>query len=673
MTSPLDKLDALEKELSRLSTAEDKLNSVTAYLRDTRDSSRRIIHDIRTETSETDDEAKTGKRLTMLMRQHGLLEAYAELQIPKMLSEAVKPLENVLCANVDITNGRICQEEGKQACGGCKLVLYCSKTQHWRLHKNDCKDPIRSPNWKPAWIVEKRSPTFMSGNNTLNERWQNDVDRIALTRAHLWGNIPAYDVLALARNETVLGKDYNVAFVASGDLRNVVFTVNGLPEEFSGRLTIILNDRDSHVTLRNILLLSLLGLPDVNSAAELALHAWYSVFLPMEYAAQVSHAGFRALQDLKVDGSIHMQLSPTSTLAGQVSDDIRSHFLACLDDTSFGMGEAAREYERVRFAPSRVDRHHRWYGRLEPSHRLACLEYRRFGLVLPFGAKNDHFNMPNRTLFSSDGCWLQNDLANPLDGWNAKSIVEAGRKHGASRADLYGCLYFFLSEQLRVFARRLRKFRISFHIFNRDASDLSKAIRAGNLASYGVPSTIRFDRVDVSNIMDAEYVGIPRIVTFWGPLLATGQHATLLGYFMNWVNRQKGGNINSLDPKASEYSGMMEGLEDEGKIPRLTNRSLATAQEYAGMIGVYMGFLMTKYDNSKAFQTYLDKHGMAEVLQKAQLKLRQRHTILPNRIGSRVGGAPSDLPEFPDSESWYFDACVDQQLWSERFIETVWA
>lgn len=58
------------------------------------------------------------------------------------------------------------------------------------------------------------------------------------------------------------------------------------------------------------------------------------------------------------------------------------------------------------------------------------------------------------------------------------------------------------------------------------------------------------------------------------------------------------------------------------------------------MIGVYMGFLMTKYDNSKAFQTYLDKHGMAEVLQKAQLKLRQRHTILPN-VRPKYSSIPS--------------------------------
>lgn len=54
---------------------------------------------------------------------------------------------------------------------------------------------------------------------------------------------------------------------------------------------------------------------------------------------------------------------------------------------------------------------------MEPSHRLSAQEFRRFGLVLPFGARNDHFNYPNQYLFSPEGKWLQDDLATPLDSW----------------------------------------------------------------------------------------------------------------------------------------------------------------------------------------------------------------------------------------------------------------
>ena len=70
-----------------------------------------------------------------------------------------------------------------------------------------------------------------------------------------------------------------------------------------------------------------------------------------------------------------------------------------------------------RYAPSRNDNHHWHYCRLEPSHRLAVLNYRTTGLILPFGARKDHFNRPNRFMFSKEGLWLEDERASPLDSW----------------------------------------------------------------------------------------------------------------------------------------------------------------------------------------------------------------------------------------------------------------
>jgi len=70
-----------------------------------------------------------------------------------------------------------------------------------------------------------------------------------------------------------------------------------------------------------------------------------------------------------------------------------------------------------RFESTREDRHHRNYLRLNPSHRLSFLEYRRFGIVLPFGAADNRFNTANKFLFSPTGRWLENDLASPLHSW----------------------------------------------------------------------------------------------------------------------------------------------------------------------------------------------------------------------------------------------------------------
>ncbi|GBE88075.1 hypothetical protein SCP_1203040 [Sparassis crispa] len=57
------------------------------------------------------------------------------------------------CANVEVEKNRCCPNEGILTCGGCRLVSYCSKEcqkTHWHIHKQDCKDNIRSDTWQPA-------------------------------------------------------------------------------------------------------------------------------------------------------------------------------------------------------------------------------------------------------------------------------------------------------------------------------------------------------------------------------------------------------------------------------------------------------------------------------------------------------------------------------------------
>jgi len=122
-------------------------------------------------------------------------------------------------------------------------------------------------------------------------------------------------------------------------------------------------------------------------------------------------------------------------------------------------------------------------------------------------------------------------------------VVKAGKAKGAQPEDIYGCLYFFLSEQLREFHRRLRRFPVSFNVYSLDAaSALPQGIRDGVFTTQGVPATIRFDRIEVSNILDANYVGVRGVLTSWGPLLADGGFAAVVGYFMNWVAIQEDGD-----------------------------------------------------------------------------------------------------------------------------------
>ena len=201
--------------------------------------------------------------------------------------------------------------------------------------------------------------------------------------------------------------------LASGDLRHIVYTINSLPSNFSGNLHILINDGTLPIVCRNILLLLILGtISDDVMAAEVALHFWYSAFIPAEYISQISSVLFSFLRH---DSHI-FPLGPYSTLSCLLPPSANKFFLHFIS-SSIPVSDAQDEYDRVRNAPSRRDLRDRMYAGLRPSHRVAFREFRRFGIVLPFGAVNAHFNSPNNSLFSPEGEWLQTDYADPLEGW----------------------------------------------------------------------------------------------------------------------------------------------------------------------------------------------------------------------------------------------------------------
>jgi hypothetical protein len=293
---------------------------------------------------------------------------------------------------------------------------------------------------------------------------------------------------------------------------------------------------------------------------------------------------------------------------------------------------------------------------MEPSHRLASLEFRRFGLVYPFGAANNLFNTANKFLFTHDGRWLEDDLATPLQSWNIEDVIAAGKTHGALREDLYGCLYFYLSEQFRSFADRLKKIHVTFHVFDRDARALARDIRSDALGSHGLPKSTHFDRIDVSNIFDPEYVGIPNVLADWAPLLnKMNQNATILGYSMNWVPKQP-----NAQPQEADLQKLTDQLVKMGKIDRRTKPGFTLAM---------MKYYTAIYDNSSAFNQYLQKQGTADAARNAGVKLKSKNTIVPHRICAPLGASSNALPDFPTAESWYLNVQVSGCLLSERYVE----
>ncbi|PBK59038.1 hypothetical protein ARMSODRAFT_899806 [Armillaria solidipes] len=274
----------------------------------------------------------------------------------------------------------------------------------------DCKHPMNSGSWSPAWVKEKREPAFMIGDPKAAGL---DTKQDFGMGMNLWGNMASIDVINVESNEGADGirdKDLSLAFIgmsafsSCGDLRNVVRTINRLPKNYSRKIKIVLNNKNPMVVCRNLIILSILGImPDVEEAAEHALHVWYSVFLPPSYQTRIAQ--------VIVQG-------PTFQLESfEGTRDCTDVFFSLLKPNDIESAAAREALNRTMNTPERIGYREQQYASLRPSHRATLDAWRRSGMLLPFGATSGCFSTPNRWIFSPVRDLLLDDAANPLQGW----------------------------------------------------------------------------------------------------------------------------------------------------------------------------------------------------------------------------------------------------------------
>jgi len=101
-------------------------------------------------------------------------------------------------------------------------------------------------------------------------------------KRYLWGNVPALDVLNLTSNEgeDCRERNFDLLFLASGDLRNVILTIPGLPQSYKGKCCVNINDKDFQVVARNVIMLLVAHRMEPDTAVPLIIHIWYSAFIP---------------------------------------------------------------------------------------------------------------------------------------------------------------------------------------------------------------------------------------------------------------------------------------------------------------------------------------------------------------------------------------------------------
>jgi hypothetical protein len=120
-----------------------------------------------------------------------------------------------------------------------------------------------------------------------------------------------------------------------------------LPIDYSGHLTVLLNDREPVMVIRNILLLLILGTVSNNiEAAELALHFWYSAFYQLGHSSLLLQMIILLVENVH-HGMFSLTLGKNSNLSGSISSQTlaRAHMMTSSDPH---IGNAKNEIKRVR-------------------------------------------------------------------------------------------------------------------------------------------------------------------------------------------------------------------------------------------------------------------------------------------------------------------------------------
>jgi len=563
------------------------------------------------------------------------------------------------CANVRSASVEGCTKRGAQQCSKCHLVRYCSKecqVEHWQTHKSDCCSSYLKDSWRPDWVKEDRSPSFMTNGPAEQTHFGSGMG------LHLWGNVPAFSILTHPGNhkDRVRSTDnLKLCFAASGDIRNLVKTVNSLPGDYTGKCHILFNDHNPIMMIRNTILLSIFEDLEPDLAAEVAVHVMYSAFLTPRIRKELRGVWGRLVGDDDLSSCSGMNKIRYTLESGTYS------FMRAMYTSSYSTDIARESMNNSMNHPCRIDYVHRYLSCLRPGHRLSTMRHRQSGILAPFSADTSGFIYPNRTLFKPNGEWLLADNSSPLAGWDLNDAQISGRKNGYTEGDIFGSLGIHLKAEFREFGRRLQEMKVTIHLQEQHAEELCKRLLSGEHPPFGATC---FDRIEVSNL--ADYSGIRQLLEDWGPLLKKSQsQSTLVMYFMNWVMKEKESSFSS-DPKAiigneslCERSFALLGLDKKSVRGRLLG-----LRESEYLTTCMLRVIDVFFDNDRAFQRFLRKEAIQETTKRLGLIVRSANRIHTKRIGVPISRQSKNLPEVSHDEH-YFTFLLGHVEHTIRFVE----
>ena len=99
--------------------------------------------------------------------------------------------------------------------------------------------------------------------------------------------------------------------------------------------------------------------------------------------------------------------------------------------------------------------------------------------------------------------------------------------YNVPKNDLYGRLYFYIVDKMKSLVKLIKSGKLKFIMYKMNAIDLMPKLQKEG---------IKFDRIDVSNISDENYVGLKKCLALSAPLLKKQNlHAKLITTLMNWI------------------------------------------------------------------------------------------------------------------------------------------
>ena len=220
----------------------------------------------------------------------------------------------------------------------------------------------------------------------------------------LYGLVAAYDILNLPHNEGLtLNEDLNLCFAASGDLRSIIKSIVGIPDNYNGTALYIVNDRDQIVVARNfVMLLTSLVFPPV-VAAEIMIHIWYSARLKSQMLQDVKDRVrpliVQALKKFEQRNYTTL-LSETWTFGSRVLSLCLykgqwEYILMMFDAMHPVSGSELYQQQYMKLNATGLDTLEHQLLQMPPSWRVCIVKMRESGLLLPFGSCLDEYTCQN--------------------------------------------------------------------------------------------------------------------------------------------------------------------------------------------------------------------------------------------------------------------------------------